>query len=413
VRPTPILSIPFLLAALLLLTGCSRKVDTIVGNERLIRGPQGLGTTSQYAPASDQDTYMTPTLADRGHPLLVARQAPASPSTFEARTLLAVHTWTVPDVNLSGFTVDSVTFTLSQELLRRQPGGSTPSLSIQLSTTTDWDSTSVTWPGPAPTVTLGTVDFGFIGPLRFDLGPGFFTQIQSWASVDTTVGFVLRVPSDQGAAGFQPLSGVFHVYYSYINNGVPATAVADTRVLRDVYVNSPVNPAPSLADTSMMLGGGYQAAVAVRVPIPSSIAGYSLAEARLSLFVNSTFPAIDGTVFTPGASITDSSRVACIIEAYRIRGDWTEGTTSLESIDRDVIPFAFIIDQTPAPGDSILIPVPQFIIREWTDFPDRNKGMLVSMRSANVKPGLFVASRESVNPPVLRLAYTSPPPYRF
>jgi hypothetical protein len=78
-----------------------------------------------------------------------------------------------------------------------------------------------------------------------------------------------------------------------------------------------------------------------------------------------------------------------------------------------LIPFSFLLRQAPVAGDSLSIPLPQFLVREWTALPATNKGLLVVVKSANVNPGMFVASRESANPPVMRLAYTNPPPYRF
>jgi hypothetical protein len=401
VRPTPAPVIPIALAAVLLLAGCSRKADTVVGNERLIRGPGGLGYTSQFGPTTDQDTYMAPDTAAFSRNLLVGQSG-----TFQARTFMTVRTWILPDTNLTGFTVDSVFFQIDQTVLRVNP----LSLTIRLSeTTTGWDSSTVVWPGPPEGLALGSTTYDFLGPLRINMGVGAFTFIKQWAHDPSLLpGLMLQAPGGTKVGAFKNLTGTIRVKYKYLSGALPESAFAITHVAQEFYLNSPITPAPTGADTALMLGGGYEAAVAVRVPIPPSTPGFSLNEGLLVLHVSDTFASIDGVTFSPGH---DSTSVR--IDAYRIRNDWTESTTDVQSLGRDLIPFAFLINQIPVKGDSLEIPVPDFLVREWTLFPDRNKGILVVIKSANVNPGLFVASKESQTPPLMRLAYTSPPPYRF
>ena len=80
-RPTPLLLAALILPVTLFLSGCSNRVERIVGNERLIRGPGGLGTTLDQGPAVDRDTYVTPGTANFGTSLLVAMR-PWVPNTF-------------------------------------------------------------------------------------------------------------------------------------------------------------------------------------------------------------------------------------------------------------------------------------------------------------------------------------------
>jgi hypothetical protein len=410
VRPTRLLPVPLFLAAALLVLGCSEKVQTVVGNERLIRGPDGLGTTSSSTPGPDRDTYAAPDSANRDRSLLVGNYASIQ---FQSKSYFAAPSaWTLPDTNLTGFTVDSVFFQLDQAPLRIPPVSGV----LQLNeTASSWDTTTVTWPGPANGAFLGSATFDFIGPLRISLGAGAFTLIKQWAiDPSSLAGLVLTGPTLSLGTGFRNHTGTVQVRYRYQSGAAPESAYAVTHLFRDFYLNSPVTPAPTGGDTELMLGGGYQAAVAIKVPVPASTPGFSLNEARLVFSVASTFPAVDGTTFNPGSgAVGDTARVSVTIDCFRITEDWTESTTDITAFKHDALPVSFVIDQAPAAGDSLSIPLPAFLVRAWSADSTTNKGVLLEVRSANVKPGMFLGSRESASPPVLRLAYTSPPPYRF
>jgi hypothetical protein len=410
VRPTRLLPVSLFLAALALVLGCSEKVQTVVGNERLIRGPDGLGTTSTSSPGPDKDTYAAPDSANRDRSLLVGNYAPIQ---YQSKTYFSAPlAWTLPDTNLTGFTVDSVFFQLDQAQLRVTPISGT----LQLNeTVSDWDTTTVTWPGPANGTFLGSASFDFIGPLRISMGTSAFARIKQWAIDPSSLpGLVLTGPTLSLAGGFRNHTGTVRVKYHYLSGSAPESAYAVTHLFRDFYLNSPVTPAPTGSDAQLMLGGGYQAAVAIKVPIPASTPGFSLDEARIVFYVASTFPAVDGTTFNPGTGqVGDTTRVSVTVDCFRITKDWTESTTDITAFEHDALALSFVIDQAPVAGDSLSIPLPSFIVRAWSADSTTNKGVLLEVRSANVKPGMYLGSRESANPPVLRLAYTSPPPYRF
>src|SRR5690348_1860635 len=96
-----------ILFALALASGCSNRAERLVGNERLIRGPGGLGTTILQNSLPDRDTYVTPGTANYGPYLLAGRS-----TTFEARSFFRFLKFNLPDTLLSGFTPDSIIFIL-------------------------------------------------------------------------------------------------------------------------------------------------------------------------------------------------------------------------------------------------------------------------------------------------------------
>jgi len=55
------------------LCGCSSRVERIVGNERLIRGPGGLGTTVSVVSFLNRDTYVTSSAVNFGSVQLVGQ----------------------------------------------------------------------------------------------------------------------------------------------------------------------------------------------------------------------------------------------------------------------------------------------------------------------------------------------------
>src|SRR5687767_975555 len=83
VRPTRIHPLHALLILAALLAGCSERAARISGNERLIRGDDGLGTTGRRDTLVDRDTFVPPAgTTIRGTTLLVGQR-----NLFEARSL--------------------------------------------------------------------------------------------------------------------------------------------------------------------------------------------------------------------------------------------------------------------------------------------------------------------------------------
>lgn len=142
--------------ALILASGCSNRVERLVGNQRLIRGPGSLGTTTLENSTPDRDTYVTPGTANYGTTLLVGK----SP-TFEARSFFRFLKFNLPDTLISGFSPDSVVFILPQNPVLRSP---LPDINVELGGTTQAlvDSGGIAWPGPPITLPLASRDYSFV-----------------------------------------------------------------------------------------------------------------------------------------------------------------------------------------------------------------------------------------------------------
>jgi len=386
------------------LSGCSNEADRIVGNQRLLRGPDGLGTTQLLAPAIDRDTHVTPGTANFSSTLLVGR----SP-TFEARTFFKFLRFSLPDTNRPGFVPGDVLFELTESRLRRTPLDL--DLDFGLTDASVTDSTLLAWPGPGMGTQLGSITFDFTGRLRISLGPGSFTQFKQWALDPSSVpGFLLRAPLSQGIAGFAAGTARFRVPYSWNNAGTTVFDTVNTNLAFDLYLHPPFSPAPTGADTALVLGGGFESSLAVRAPIPAIPPGASVNQLRLVLAVTDSFPGVDGSILTDAG---DTSRVAVSLAIYRITGAWTEGVTSEAETPHDLVPSALLLNVSVVPGDTLSVPLPTFLARGWAENPASNQGVLISVRSANINPGIVVGSRESSRPPILRVSTTSPPPGRF
>jgi hypothetical protein len=105
----------------------------------------------------------------------------------------------------------------------------------------------------------------------------------------------------------------------------------------------------------------------------------------------------------------DSARVALTIEIYRVSAGWSEAATDRSQVPTDSSPIGLVVREF-AVGDTLSIPLPPILARGWTTL---NEGVLLSVRNANVKPGLKLGSRESATVPLLRVGTTSAPPGRF
>lgn len=389
-------------AAILVLTllacGCSKRAERIVGNERLIRGPAGLGTTTVQTSTPDRDTYVTPGTANYGAVLLVGRT-----SAFEARSFFKFLAFNLPDTMLSGFTPDSILFILPQSgvlrappsLLRVQFGGVTSSLV---------DSGTIAWPGPAISTPLASQSFEFNGALRLNLGPAF-NQFKGWAlDPSSAPAFALEGTALDGIAAFQSGAAVFRVYYSWNKQGTAAHDSTSSGAGLDLYLHTPISPAPTGAETTLRLGSGFEPSIAIRAPVPAIAAGVSVNELRFVLPILGTIPAVDGS------AVYDSSY---FINVYRITADWSEGATDLSSVPYDATPVVIVSGKNVQQADTLSVPLPTSLARTWFQNPASNYGVLLTVRSANVNAGLLLGSRESTTPPVLRLSTTTQPPGRF
>ncbi len=405
-------AVPFLIFATANL-GCSNKAATITGNERLARGPAGLGTTVSVLSYLNRDTYATAGTTNFGAALLVGQSG-----SFDARSLFAVRTWRLPDESRPGFSPVAVVFVLPQ----RQILGATGFLSAALSLTAGpWDPT-VTWPGPAVGTALGSTSYDFIGPLRVNLGPSGYSLVQQWAA-DTSQapGFTL-VPTSAGTVGsFQAGGAVFRIYYHYTGTDSTETDSVDTNVSRDTYIHAPLTPPQTGSETALIFGGGYECALALRAPVPQIPEGSSVNELRLVLPVTGTAPAGNGAAM-PDTVLLD-------LDIFRIRGAWVEGVTDQAGLTLDAFPVSRLLLSYLAAQDTALsIALPRVLTREWGADSTNNEGILIKIRSLTVRPAptvnrlvqtqaespaFLIGSRESSRPPLLRVSTTSPPPGRF
>ena len=393
VRLRPLLPI-LLIALALALSGCSNNSDRVTGNERLIRGPGGLGSTLVESTVPDRDTYVTPGTANYGSTLLVGHDA-----NFEAQAFFKFLKINMPDEAKPGFTVSDVVFVLPGVKLRPEP--TTVDLELREAATALADSGSISWPGAPAGDLLATTTYNFTG-LRMSMGAGAFSRIKGWTDPDPDVipALMLRATT-AGFAAFPSGQAQIRIFYAYTAGAATVQDSTSTTVTLDVYLHPPLAPAPTGADTTLILGGPYEASVAIRAPIPAVAAGASINDLRL------VFGVVDSIAGFTAAS--DTLGIALAIDIYRVTNAWPETATDRSQIQTDSSPIGLVIREY-AVGDTLSISIPPVLARGWTTL---NEGVLLSVRNANLKPGLKLGSRESATMPLLRVGTTSAPPGRF
>ena len=403
-RPTHPLTALFLTLVLFLTTGCSKDVDRIVANERLLRGQEGLGETERAAHDADQDTYVGVGLRNFGNTLLVGEEG-----AFQAETFLRVLTWSVPE-SLPGLIVDSVYFSIPNDTtFLRGPS----QIQIELA-----DSVGSVTPLASATYELGT--------LSLNLGVARFDSLRSWAASPLLAPtFILRAPAGGGVAGFQAETGAFHVQYTFLVNNVRTDPVTvSSRATIDYYLHSPLSPAPTGSETALLMGGRYETAVAVRADVPPIPAGYSLNEAAWVLHLDGIEDALEDNGFVPDKTYLD-------VDVFRIGASWAESSTDTLGMGvGPAVPALRLHKMDPATDTTLVIPIPLAWMRGWAADSTTNHGILVAFTrwrelrtpatgsifvsmGANISPAIRVRSRESGQAPQLRVSWTSPPPGRI
>lgn len=406
--PTPALRC-LLAATLLLAPACSRRAERLVGNERLARGPGGLGLTERDTTFADRDTDVPSLGRDTGSFLLVGKTA-----SMEAATYFRVTAWAVPtdttDVTLSIVSVSLHAKSLGMHI---PYDGLTAHLPVDVflaRSVSPWDSTSVTWPGPGSDGVLGqtTEDFSgadLIVPISF---PSPIDTLRHWAAhPDSLPGFTLYSPSDQpgGIAAYKAGSLRFQVVYNHTVSGVLRSDTLNTAITRDLYVYTPAGTPPAGTESSVTLGGFEEKGAVIRTPSPVFPAGASINEATLLLRVDA---ATDSLPFAGTDSTID-------IEVRAIGADWAEGSASLAALAASTVPVAVYRGFAyHGPVDSLIaIHLPGTTLRAWADRPASNYGLLLTAVRGNLLPPVLIRSRESGRGPELRAAYTTPPRERF
>ena len=383
-----------LLVASALFAGCSEKASRLTGNERLLRGPGGLGTTSGVDTLVDRDTAVPPTgTALRGATLLVGQRG----GVYEARSFFRTQTWTLPDTTDPSLVVDSVLFKVEFDadvIDYLPPPGSLFALSTVGAA---WDTTNVEWPGPAFGTFLASGPDA-VGPFTINLGASAFPLVRAWASDPSFPGFILHSTGADGVRGFQAGTGRIEIVYH--RTGV-TNAKAVTTLPTDLTVHNPLPPA-SGTETAIPLGGLFRAEALFRAPVGQPPPGFSINGAQIVAYIDPTVPAFP----------TDETAE---IRVYRIRNAWTEDIAAADSVlGLDTAVLATIsVYRVRSAGDSLVIPIPPSVAREWSLDPASNQGVLLRVTDSFKIPEIRLLSRESARPPVLRIRTTTPPPGRF
>ncbi len=369
-----------------------------MGAGRLIRGPGGLGATVRVAPHPDRDTYVEAGTADFDSVLLVGTSG-----TFEGRTFLKVAAWTLPDTTL----LDFAPLNISLEVPRNLTLGFTPTtLNLALASAV-WDTTNVSWPGPAPGTPLGSaLDDRVSTATTFSipLGPSSFTDVVTWAKNPTGIpGFTLQ-GSGHPLAAYVAGALKFRIRYSHTVSSAAKVDSVDTPVTQDFYLHSPLSPAPSGADTSLVLGGLFKTEEAIHFPVDSIPSDVSVDEATLVLNL------------LPTSSAPDTADALARIEVRAIRSGWSEGVTEQSGLaaDSTALTSGSLIALYTSSTRSIAIRLPAALMRAWVASPSTNGGVLVRLTNRrNLTKEFDIGSKESSRPSEVHISYTQLPPGRF
>ena len=376
------------------LFGCAERPNRLVGNERLIRGSGGFGTTGVADTTADRDTYVAPRTAFNDTTLLAGRI-----DTYEARTLLRVGAWSLPDTTDPSLIIDAVRFEIDYDATIGIPV--TPGVTLELRLAgAAWDSTKVEWPGPALGALLGTAIPAdqVLSPFQINLGAGGFDLLKSWArDPGSAPGFVLAPTAGEALAGFRAGTGRFTIVGRRTVSGTVETFTTRSNVTNDLTIHTPP-PAATGTETLLLLGGLFRAEAAIHVPVPYPGEGFSINEARLVVYVAS-----QGLGEVPSMEV----------QALRIGAAWDETVQADSSLALASTPVSVVRDYTFAGADSLVFSLPASLVRGWLADSSSNHGVLLRVKESYLHPELRLYSRESARPPVLQIGITSPPPGRF
>jgi hypothetical protein len=387
--------------------GCSKDVERIVANERLLRGQGDIGSTDRAVYAANRDTYVGVGQRNFGNTLLVGQEG-----SYQAESFVRVLVWGVPaDPNAI---IDSVYFTI--------PNDSTFLRGVSTFTIELADSSG----GNAIPTASTSYD---LGALHIDL-PQPETVVDSMRSWEarrilggTTPTFVIRAPFGGGVAGFQAGNGAFTIRY-HLASAPTVLLTVTSRAIVDFYTRTPLTPLPTGTDVALLMGGRYETMIAIRATIPTIPAGYSLNEATWLLRLDGIEDALEDNAFIPDKTYLD-------VDVFRIGSSWSESATDTLGMMAGVaIPALRLHKVDPATDSTLVFPIPLAWIRGWTADSTTNHGILVAFTrwrefrtvgsgsvfvsvGADISPAIRVRSRETAEPPQLRISWTSPPPSRI
>lgn len=388
-------SIPAILFALLVLGafGCSKKDGRLLGNERLLRGPNGFGTTTSEALFPDRDTYVSPGAANFSPTLLVGNDG-----VFESRAFFRIPAWSLPDTTAAGFAVSSIFLEVPYDTFTATPF----SLVLNFATASAYDSLAA-FPGAAPIQSLGTADAGIVLPFVVPIPTSTFSPIKDWAHAPASLpGLMLYTVGGTGVTALRAGQARLRIGYDHIVSNASRRDTISTAIPLDFTLHTPGTPAPTGTDSTLILGGIYDWRVPLHFAPLAVPAGSTVNEATLRLRVESA-----NAVFTANRGVD--------LEVRRIRNTWLESENSLTPLGTDST--TIVTTKRIAYGGTadsvIIVTLPQSLVREWTAAGGVNEGLLLTLKSNNTLPELRLRSRESSNPIELRVSITTPPPGRF
>ena len=394
---------------LALLTGCSKDVERIVANERFLRGQENIGETLRQAEVADRDTYVQIGLRNQGSTLLVGEE-----DGFVAESFLRVASWSLPADTLPGLVIDSVYFAIPRDSTFTRAGNP---FRIEMSSIF----------GGLP-ISSTTYDFG---TLRLDLGAPFIETLREWAAHPLQAPTLrLSAPDGGGMGGFQAGLGAFHVRFRTAVDTTGSTSTS--RATTDYYAHSPIAPAPTGTEPTLVLGGRYETMIVLRADMPAIPPGSSLNEAAWILRLDGIGDPLEGNGFVTGKTYLD-------VDVFRLTRTWSESATDTTGMGAGpAIPALRFHQMEPATDSTLVIPIPLDWMRGWAADTTTNHGVLIAFPrwrnpqertiirdnqstvitvnvpiGANISPPIHVESRESARPPEFRVSYTSPPPGRL
>ncbi len=389
---------PLLLAAmaLVLAMGCSTRKGKILGNERLLRGSGGFGTTVRETILPDRDATVSSGYANFG-PTLVLGTAPG----FEGRAFFNVPAWNIPDTSDVSVVVQDIYLEFPFDPLAVN---NTNGLFVTLATTATPYDTLAAWPGPAPGLTLGTVDAANVIPLRIPISITAYSLIKGWAADPSSLPGLMLYPSGgSGLIGLEAGKGTIKIGYSHDVAGATQVDTLATALPIDFYLHPLPAPAPTAGDSVLVLGGLFEFGVPLRFPAMSVAEGATVNEATIRLHVDT------------GDSLRFAEGQKTRLVVRRLRSSWLESVTDTTGllIDTAITAVSDTVAVKSAADSVLTITLPQSIVREWTVAGAINDGILITMTDANRLKEIRFGSRESSMPAELRVSITTPPPGRF
>jgi len=396
VRLRPVL--PVFLAALLAtaLTGCARKAENLVGADRLIRGPGGLGTTFRVTGPPDRDTFL-----ENGTTVTDSLLIVGTSGTFQARSLLYFSKVNLPDTTKQDFTPQSISLEFTRNLTIGPD-----STTVDVFQTTVWDSATVAWPGPAAGALLGSAgDARTLASYSLPLGNATFPLAVQWAKGVVSPRFLIQAQGGQPLAAYVAPAVRLRIISSHTGSTGTVQDTVYSPVTRALYVHAPLSPSPTGADSILVWGGLFETEIAVHFPADSIPSNVSVDEATLILNL------------APGSAIPAAADAPSHLEIRASRGSWSEGVTersSLPALDVNAAARADFRLSYSSVGNRFAIRLPGFLVREWIQSPSTNGGVVVTLvNRSNLGARFLIRSRESSEPPELHVSYTELPPGRL